>query len=60
VGDYIAFDVGITSSSITCFVNDTYIGGVIDVSPNVHKKESGWGVVNLDFGKWEFIVAAWK
>jgi hypothetical protein len=60
VGDLVAYDSGGTGSSITCFVNDTYIGGVVNSSPNMNRKDSTHPTGNIDWDDWDMVVSAWK
>jgi hypothetical protein len=60
VGDLVAYDSGATGSMITCFVNELYVGGVVNNSPNMNKKTSTFGNSAITWASWDFVVACWK
>ncbi len=60
VGDLVAYDAGDGGNGITCFVNDTYIGGVVNASPNMNRKGPAYSNSSIDWDDWDMVVRAWK
>jgi hypothetical protein len=60
VDDIIAYQDTGANSGMTVFANDTFVGAIINASPNMLKKESDFDDGSVDFSDWELILRAWK
>jgi hypothetical protein len=59
-GDVVAYQATVTDSGCTVYANDTFVGMVINNTPNILRKISGFSTQSIDWTDWEFIIRAWK
>jgi hypothetical protein len=58
--DIIVYQFTGTDSGSTMFANNTYVGTIINASPNILRKVSGFSIHSITWASWHLIIRAWK
>jgi hypothetical protein len=60
VNDVVCIQDSSGANGSTPWANDTFVGTIIENSPNIKRKVSGFGSGSIVWNNWHLIIRAWK